>query len=262
MQVLPVVCQCLLRDRARRRHWQWHVYGCFAGFYLAMSSLPWCAGPDARRHGWYEPEGLFRALIPAVACARLVLLVILHLALCFFPCRQAQDARHHGRYGSPGGAALVVCNNRCLGLEVQKTAGSPQLHFINKVVRIPVEVQRSFPTVQTVLRTLQILQLQFVARWSVAGTTGAFLGQRYGRAHCAGRDCAQNCGGLRSCSSSASWPVVYEAYESIFHIFHVTVFLDPEVDSLPAVEIWISTSPLYLAVTACTYVSYFRCFST
>ena len=27
------------------------------------------------------------------------LLVTLHLALCFFPCRQAQDALHHGRYG-------------------------------------------------------------------------------------------------------------------------------------------------------------------
>ena len=57
-------------------------------------------------------------------------------------CRQAQDARHHGRYGSPGGAVPVVCNNRCLGLEVQKTAVSPQLLFINKVVHIPVEVPR------------------------------------------------------------------------------------------------------------------------
>ena len=39
---------------------QWHVNGCFAGFYLAMSSLPWCAGPDARHHGRYEPEGQSR----------------------------------------------------------------------------------------------------------------------------------------------------------------------------------------------------------
>ena len=34
----------------------------FAVFFtLAMSSLPWFAGPDARHHGRYEPEGLLRA---------------------------------------------------------------------------------------------------------------------------------------------------------------------------------------------------------
>ena len=33
--------------------------------------------------------------------ARLVLLVTVHLALCFLPCLQARDdAEHHGRYGS------------------------------------------------------------------------------------------------------------------------------------------------------------------
>ena len=46
-----------------------------------------------------------------------------------------------------------------------------------------------------------------------------------------------------------------EAYGRIFRIFYVTVNLDPEVDSLLAAEIRISTSPLYLAVTACTCVS-------
>ena len=181
VQVLPVVCPCLLRDRARRRHRQWHVYGCFAGFYLAMSSLPWCAGPDARHHGRYEPEGLFRSLIPAVACARLVLLVILHLALCV-PCRQAQDARHRGRYGSPGGAVPVVCNNRCLGLEVQKTAGSPQLQFINKVVYIPVEVPRVFPCSRLLVGP---------KRSPVAGHDG----------RC---PCSAGCAGSRS-STSLSW---------------------------------------------------------
>ena len=34
--------------------------------------------------------------------ARLVLLVTVHLALCFLPCLQARDARHHGRYGPEG----------------------------------------------------------------------------------------------------------------------------------------------------------------
>ena len=37
--------------------------------------------------------------------ARLVLLVMVHLVLCFLPFLQALDARHHGRYG-PGG---LVC---------------------------------------------------------------------------------------------------------------------------------------------------------
>ena len=34
--------------------------------------------------------------------ARLVLLVTVHLVLCFLPCLQARDARHHGRYGPEG----------------------------------------------------------------------------------------------------------------------------------------------------------------
>ena len=37
--------------------------------------------------------------------ARLVLLVTVHLVLCFLPCLPARDARHHGWYG-PGG---LVC---------------------------------------------------------------------------------------------------------------------------------------------------------
>ena len=37
--------------------------------------------------------------------ARLVLLVTLHLVLCFSPCSQARDARHLGWYGPEG----LVC---------------------------------------------------------------------------------------------------------------------------------------------------------
>ena len=36
-----------------------------------------------------------------IGVARLVLLVTMHLVLCFFPCLQARDARHHSWYG-PG----------------------------------------------------------------------------------------------------------------------------------------------------------------
>ena len=43
------------------------------------------------------------ASVHGVACAWVVLLVFLHLALFFFPsCRQAQDARRHGRYEPEG----------------------------------------------------------------------------------------------------------------------------------------------------------------
>ena len=43
-----------------------------------------------------------RRTVTCSSCARLVFLAILHLALCFLPCLQARDARHHVRYG-PGG---------------------------------------------------------------------------------------------------------------------------------------------------------------
>ena len=39
--------------------------------------------------------------------ARLVLLVTVHLVLCFLLCLQARDARHHGRYGPEGFVRLV-----------------------------------------------------------------------------------------------------------------------------------------------------------
>ena len=40
-----------------------------------------------------------RRTVMCSSCARLVFLAILHLTLCFLPCLQARDARHHGRYG-------------------------------------------------------------------------------------------------------------------------------------------------------------------
>ena len=100
----------------------------------------------------------------AVACEMLVSLVILHLALFFFPCCQAQDALHHGRYGSEVQlcrCCLVVLCLLCAttgasGLEVQKTASSPQLHFYITVVDISVVVQR---LISMVLATMEFHQL-------------------------------------------------------------------------------------------------------
>ena len=90
----------------------------------------------------------------AVACSRLVLLVTLHFALCFFPGWQAHDARHHGRFGPEGQLRH--------GAHVQtaQTVESPQLQSI-QVVDISFAVQRQSLMVQTVRQIIDILQLLY-----------------------------------------------------------------------------------------------------
>ena len=66
----------------------------YAGLVLLVSLLALCSllslsGPDAQHHGWFVPEGQF--------FSGLVLLVILHLALCFLPCCLARDACRRSR---------------------------------------------------------------------------------------------------------------------------------------------------------------------
>ena len=56
------------------------------------------AGPDDRHHDRY---GSWEVVLRH-SCAWLVLLVTMQLALCPFSRRQAQSARHQGRYGSEG----------------------------------------------------------------------------------------------------------------------------------------------------------------
>ena len=117
---------------------------------------------------------------------------------------------------------------------------------------------------QTVLRTLVILQLQFVARWSMSSSCWYCRFHRFSSwrrwltcplcaTSGAGRDCARNCGGLRSCSPSSSWSDVYGGFGRILHIFYVIVNSGPEVDCRSGNLV--STSPLFLAVTPCAYVS-------
>ena len=50
---------------------------------------------------------------------------------------------------------------------------------------------------------------------------------------------------MQSCSACVRQST--GAFERISYVFYVKMNLDPEVDSLLALEIWISTSPLYLA---------------
>ena len=42
-----------------------------------------------------------------IGIAGLVLLVTMHLVLCFFPCRKARDARHHGKYDQKLGLLVL-----------------------------------------------------------------------------------------------------------------------------------------------------------
>ena len=77
----------------------------WVGFCLSRCSsccVPSCCrlqARDARHHGRFGPEVQLRR---HWWHAWLVLLVTLHLPLCFLPCLQARDARHHGRYGPEG----------------------------------------------------------------------------------------------------------------------------------------------------------------
>ena len=88
-----------LPGRARRRLRQWSA--CSAGF--TGDDVPRVMFPS----GVARPKMLciMAGMVQMDSCsgmARLVLLVTVHLVLCFLPCLQARDARHHGRYG-PGG---------------------------------------------------------------------------------------------------------------------------------------------------------------
>ena len=81
--------------RARRRHLAVAMSG-FAGYSSSCSVLLCCWQPqDARHHGRYVPHGQLccEEAAPVVdaglACTRLLLLVF-HLALCSFSCRQAK----------------------------------------------------------------------------------------------------------------------------------------------------------------------------
>ena len=99
----------------------------WAGFCLSRCSsrcVPSCCrlqARDAWHHGRFGPEVQLRR---HWWHAWLVLLVTLHLALCFLPCLQARVARHHGRYGPEGFYRHVqglvcwylTCPSRCAPL--------------------------------------------------------------------------------------------------------------------------------------------------
>ena len=142
----------LSSPRRRLRQWHMQVWFCWFRSYAVSSSLvvrpellditdgmdhiySMCARRRPRQ--W---------LMPAV-------LLVLYLALCFLPFRQAQDALHHGRYGSEVQLCRCCLVDLCLlcgttgasGLEVQKTASSPQLHFYITVVDISSWLRGSSP---------------------------------------------------------------------------------------------------------------------
>ena len=106
-----------LPGRARRRQRQW--FACCAGF--TGDFVPRVMFPS----GVVRPKMLcimagFVQMDSHSGMARLVLLVIVHLVLCFLPSLQACDAWHHGQYGPEGlvclyfTLSLVLCSSCCL----------------------------------------------------------------------------------------------------------------------------------------------------
>ena len=162
---------------ACRRLRQWHLQGWFCWLLLALCSLLSLTGPRCSA-SW--PFWTRRTVTSTLVACLDGLLVTLHLALCFFPCRQAPDALHHGRCGSEVqlcrcclvDLCLLCATTGALGLEVQKSADFPQLKFYNKVVHIPVLTLWPHFMVQPVWLTTEIPQLLFdivldVPMWDV-----------------------------------------------------------------------------------------------
>ena len=85
-----------LPGRSRRRLRQWSA--CSAGFTGDEKPRVMFPSDVARPKMLCITAGLVQ-MDSYIGMARLVLLVTVHLVLCFLPCLQARDARHHGRYG-------------------------------------------------------------------------------------------------------------------------------------------------------------------
>ena len=131
--------------------WQWHVQGlvCWP-LHLAMCSLTWLAGPDARHLGRYEPEGPIRAqrLLPMVQSVLwTIVFPLLHANKVFLSlsCRSCRFHRLHQQFldklscpcgGVSTGAVLgqgYGCFYRCCGPDSAYRLEVPQLQLFNKV---------------------------------------------------------------------------------------------------------------------------------
>ena len=168
---------------------------------------------------------LSRSSLPTPVMFWLVLLVTL-LALCFLRCRQAQ------MLGIIAGISFVLARPRC-------STSWPV--WIRKTVTwyFPVMTQRPFPVVQTVLRTLEIPQSQFVARWSMSSSC----------CRCRIHRCISGTWLLTCplCATSGAGSDVYGGF-GIIYLFSTCRRIPRSV--LFVVETCFSTSPLYLAVTS------------
>ena len=138
---------------ARHRFQQWHVQGWFfLVLRLAVCSLLY---RQAQMLGILA--GMFQKNTYAVGwfywlrCS----------SRCFLRCRQAQDARHHGRYEAQDYCVVCIWQGRrhhCRGAEavsfgpVQQTTEIHQLQSIDKVFYVPVVHVQQVPRVQAVRR--------------------------------------------------------------------------------------------------------------
>ena len=151
----------------------------------------------------------------AVACARLVLLVFMLLVSCFMA---GMDQKNSYVVLSCHGAEAVSYGPDC-------SADFPQLQFIARW-----------------LMSSSCFYCRFhrCSSWRSWLTCPFVCNVRCWPCLCS------NCGGLRSCSPSASWSDVYGGFGRILHFFYMKVNSGPEVVFHSGNLV--STSPLYLAV--------------
>ena len=106
-----------LPGRARRRQRQWFACSaCFTG-----DDVPRVMFPSGVV--WPTMLRIMAGMVQKDSCsgmAKLVLLMTVHVVLCFLPSLQARDARHHGQYGPEGLVCrfftmlLALCSLLCL----------------------------------------------------------------------------------------------------------------------------------------------------
>ena len=201
-----------LPSRARRRQRQWSA--CSAGF--TGDDIPCVMFPSgvARPKMLDIMAGLVQ-MDSYIGTARLVLLVTLHLPLCFLHCLQARDARHHGRCGPEGTIRLAVqktadvhsssqvvdfllrCRGLFHGLAVQQTIEFPQLlrymwsmSLLCRSCSFPGGLQFSDTLMTCPL--LREVQRDLRVHGSSCGTCRDFLhspfDRKHHRCHCSCRD--------------------------------------------------------------------------
>ena len=148
-----------LPGRARRRLRQW--FACSAGF--TGDGVPRVMFPS----GVVRPKMLciMAGMVQKDSCsgiARLVLLMTVHLVLCFLPSLQARDARHHGQHGPEGLVCWFLVKVFYVPVVVLRVVSWSSRSCSSSRSSLPVDTQRQIPMVLAVQMTISIPQLQLI----------------------------------------------------------------------------------------------------